>query len=211
MIEFSELSDSRSMDFDAAMAIYDAAFPASEKQPVETIRTKLHEGAFRIFVGKDQETVAFIAIFWPFPGEDFVLLNYMAADENHRGAGIASRFLKWICTEHQLGKTPILLEVEDPAFGDNQPVRQRRVAFYQRAGARKLKGVRYILPPLSGGKPTLMLLMAIHGQPPRSLSGDCVRSLVTSLYVDLYGRAACDPLLARIFASIPAQVQLDLD
>ena len=73
-------------------------------------------------------------------------------------------------------------------FGEDRALRARRVNFYRRIGARVMKGVRFVAPPLSSGPPAELILMVAPAYKSGVLSGDLVVQLMTHLYVQGYRR-----------------------
>ena len=152
-----------------------------------------------------------MALLYPLEDTQFVLLDYMAVKEAHRKHGVGSEFLKNIYKITGYRDKLFLCEVEDPKTGtpQEQETRQKRIYFYRKNGAKILKHVRYLLPPLQGNTPTEMILLVIS-QSNRLLwlAGDAIKELVVQIYSDLYGRGEDDPLLTPVLESIQPQVTL---
>jgi len=98
-MDFREINSTNSREFDEAMAIYVQAFPANERHPVSTIGDRVRQGLNRLYVGSTNDEIAFLALLWPLQNTDFILLDYIATKDEHRGKGIASAFLKKLRTE----------------------------------------------------------------------------------------------------------------
>jgi len=160
MIEFVEIKDTKHAGFAAALEIYADAFPSNERQQVELLKEKIDKGLSRLYVGYFGDEVVFIAILWPLKDTEFILLDYIATKKSHRGQGIGTAFLNEICQMLKYNNKFMLIEVENYEYGSQREEKRRRVAFYQRVGAKVMQGVRYVLPPLDGSSiPTEMLLM----------------------------------------------------
>lgn len=82
------------------------------------------------------------------------------------------------------------------------------MAFYKANGARELKGVLYMLPPLTGTVPTEMILMTLSQNMEDELQGDSVRKIIVQIYWELYGRKSDDPLLNSFIDNVPPKVAL---
>ncbi len=136
-------------------------FPADEVKPWMMIRRAWAGGryfAYALFDG-DGSPRAY-AFFFGAEGTDTVLMDYFAVVRGRRGKGIGSMFLKKLrsaLVPRRCGR--ILIEAEDPAHaadGADRALRERRVAFYLRAGARDtglrycLYGVDYVILALGG-------------------------------------------------------------
>ncbi|HSV48757.1 MAG TPA: GNAT family N-acetyltransferase, partial [Candidatus Acidoferrales bacterium] len=138
----------------------------------------------------------------------FVLLDYMAVKQDYRKQGLGSEFLKNIYRTTGWKNKLFLMEVEDPKKGNNQEIRQRRVYFYRKNGAKILKKVHYILPPLQGNTSTDMILLVLAQNRPLWLSGDAIKDLLIQIYRELYSRDETDPLLKSSLDSVPQRVEL---
>ena len=88
------------------------------------------------------------------------LLDYLAIEENHRGGGLGSVFLKQL-SDHFREAEYILVEVEDPSAasgGEDRLMRERRLQFYLRNGYKKTDvtarvfGVDFLILELPTGK-----------------------------------------------------------
>lgn len=192
-----------------ALEIYAESFPANERHPLETIRSRIASGKNLLYVGQVDRDVVFMALLWPLKETSFTLLDFMATKTSHRGRGIASEFLAHMREKLSLCNQYFLLEVENPKFGDNQAERARRVRFYQNQGAQCLRDVRYILPALDNTTPTEMILMVFPKYFQPTILGTTVRQLIVRLYDELYSRSQQDPLLGTFLQTIPADVLLD--
>jgi len=200
MIEFSEVKDTNSIEFDKALCIYAESIPASERQSTETIKERVSAGTEKLFVGVINGGVALMALLYPLEGTEFVLLDYMAVKEEHRKRGLGSEYLRNIYE---------IAGLKNKLLGGDRETRQRRVYFYRKNGARILKNIRYMLPPLQGSNPTEMILMVIsRNRRLLWLSGDAVEEAIVQIYRELYGRSETDPMLAATMSSIEPRITL---
>jgi predicted GNAT family acetyltransferase len=211
MTKFSEVKDTNTTQFTQAAAIYTESIPASERQTIDTIKERITSGKEKLYIGEKDGEVSMMALLYPLEGTQFVLLDYMAVKEAHRKHGVGSEFVKKINEITGFKNKLFIIEVEDPKTGtaQEQETRQRRVYFYRKNGAKILKHVRYILPPLQGNTPTDMILLVIS-QNNRLLwiAGDAIKEAVVQIYSELYGRGEADQLLAPAIESIQPQVTL---
>lgn len=189
-MDFTQITDVNSADFKSAMDIYSDSFPENERHPIDVITNRVALGLNQIYVGRREGETVFMALLWPLKNSQFILLDYMATDAAHRGKNIGSHFLKFMQEKLQSTNHYFILEVENPASGDNQEDRQKRVSFYKRNGAKELKGVRYVLPPLQGDDPTDMILMIFPFYEDGKIEAQLVKNLITQIYRELYGRDA---------------------
>jgi GNAT superfamily N-acetyltransferase len=195
--------------FDGAIRIYEESFPPNERHPSSVIKGRVKSGKEEMFVGLLQGEVVLMALIWPLKSTDFILLDYIAVKKQYRGQSIGSRFMSRICDLPGYGNKIIILEVENPGFGENREQRQRRVSFYRALGALELSGVRYILPPLSGAVPTDMILMVLPMRQNTKLQGDLVRKIVLKIYGELYGLDEGSSLVRLTMSSIQDIVEAE--
>lgn len=208
MINIREVKSSDDPYFEPAMKIFESSFPSRERHSSAVIKSRLDKGLYRMFAGFSDGTPTLIALFWALKGTDFILFDYIAVAKPFRGKGFGSFFMKNILRILNVKKKFLIFEVEDPDFGDNREEREKRVRFYKHHGAKKLQGVRYILPPLSGPGQTDMILMMIPGHPDRKLPGDLVKALARQIYKELYDRDDKDPILNTFINKIPKIVKI---
>lgn len=208
MVKFYENNNTNHEDFKKAIEIYTESFPSNERHPPHTIKERVDKGLYRVFVGHLENEVAFMALFWPLRDTDFILFDYMAVKRNYQNKGIGTKFMKSIIDTLGMKDKYLILEVENPDYGDNKEQRKRRVEFYTRHGARKMKNVRYILPPLSGNTPTEMILMVLPEYNGGKIPGMLVKKIIIQIYKELYNRNENDPLLNSFIYEIPSTVEL---
>jgi GNAT superfamily N-acetyltransferase len=206
MVEFSELMDINHKNFKEAIKIYEKSFPSNERQSKDTIKKRVKGNLYQMFIGRLKNKVVFMALLYPLKNTDFILLDYMVTDENFRNKGIGTDFIKNI-----LGKITskyLILEVENPNYGNNKEQRERRVKFYKRLGAKEMKNTRYILPPLSGDIPTEMILMVLPKCTGGKIDSSLVKKLIVQMYKELYDRNENDDLLNSFANDIKNPVEL---
>lgn len=208
MVKFTKIANADDGNFAEAIAIYSAAFPPNERHPVEVIRERVRQGSCRLHVGYVKSEIVFFALVWPLANTDFVLLDYMATKEAYQNRGIGSSFMKTMRETLVRNKKRFIIEVEDLNYGANKEQRQRRLAFYKRAGAKEMKDVGYILPSLDGTEPTKMNLLVFPAQPNESMTGPPVKNLLIQIYRELYGRDRDDALLGSFINSIGDRIEL---
>jgi GNAT superfamily N-acetyltransferase len=197
----------QNQEFEAAMEIYAEAFPEFERMPIPLVKTKLGDQNYQLVIGKDNGEVRCFALLYFFKNPIYILLDYYAIHRNFRNQGIGFQLLRQLCDFLQInaGERYLLLEVEDPAFGENRPDRERRMAFYHRFGIVTLNGVRYYLPGFFGNDPIEMLLM-IYPKPPLLTRKD-VSDIIKELYITRYKRNPKEPILQKILDSIPKTIE----
>jgi hypothetical protein len=208
MPTFLEVHATTDPYFNGAMDIYVDSFPPNERHSLEVIRQRVTNKESRLFVGVDQNEVVLMCLIYNLSSAEFLLFDYMAVSATKRGLGVGSLFLQFIRSHFKLTAKYMVLEVENPAHGDNREEREKRVAFYKKNGAKLLAGVRYILPALDNTTPTEMVLMVMPEYPGGTISGSTIKRLIATIYAEVYNRPAHDPLLQSFIETVPKTVTL---
>jgi len=198
-MHFFQITNTQTNEFREAMHIYLQCFPLNERQTEQTITERVQQGRNLMYAGRIDDEIVFMALLWPLQGTEFILLDYLATSHKHRGKNIASMFMQELRKQQKY----FLLEVEDPAYGDNTAQRQKRIDFYLKNGARVLKDVSYLLPPVQGNTPTEMLLMIFPEYKTSTISKQLVQALIRQVYKELYNQEADSASLN----SLPGQVE----
>lgn len=128
-------------------------FPAQEVKPFSAIASMYQRGVYFGFAFFEQDEIVAYAFFVQPENAQTVLLDYFAVVSDRRGQGIGTKALQ-LMREELPFLDGIVLESEDPEFSENQAEltkRNRRIAFYERAGVRMTKlgaqvyGVDYVI------------------------------------------------------------------
>jgi len=119
-------------------------FPPIEQKPLPLLLELCQAGrycGYGFYEGRQLLGYAFFAL--PSHQRD-ILLDYLAVVPQLRNQGLGSQFLAMIVTELGDRYRALLLEVEDPAYGEDeadQELRRRRIGFYLRNGM-ELRGLK---------------------------------------------------------------------
>jgi hypothetical protein len=139
----------------------------------------------------------------------WTFLRYYAISAARRRRGVGLRFWRLLLTDLESAGGParIVFEVEDPLQAAADPaersVRDARIAFWERCGARLLPVDGYVMPDLAGlSAPEPMRLMAYDADTGGQLAPDRVAELVAALYSCRYGLDAADPMVLAALGSI---------
>jgi hypothetical protein len=139
----------------------------------------------------------------------WTFLRYYGVAAGRRRGGLGLRFWQQLPAAVTKAGWParVVFEVEDPrevaADRAEQQVRQGRIAFWQRCGARLLAIGGYVMPDITGlAAHEPMQLMAYDPAGPAELPPDELAALVTALYSLRYGLGPDEPLVAAALASI---------
>ena len=186
--------------------IFKSSFPANERQSLETLKIRLKEDKEVLFAAKINDEVVGIGFLFDLMGSDFLLLDYLAVKENHRGKQIGEWLFEFL-KQYSLSRNKhLLMEVDDPDFGEDKLSKIKRIAFYKKNGAFWLKDVKYILPALDGTNTTEQILMIVPYNSKNEFSGAEIKALVELLYSELYGINSEDENLAKIIKSVSKKV-----
>ena len=207
-LKFKPVQNTNCPDFKEAMKIYIQSFPANERQPASVIIQRMRDSFYRMYVGSLGTKVVFFALLHPLNKSKFILLDYMATEKDYRNQRIGTNFIGNFVRSN-INKSYILMEVENPDGGAKRRLKKRRVSFYKRRGARILKNVRFLMPPLAGGKPNEMILMIMPTYNRGKISGRLVKKIIYQIYHESYGRGRNDPLLNSFIHHIDDIIQLD--
>lgn len=187
--------------------LYESAFPQDERMPAEEIRQLLSRGAMMLHKTQNKSG-ALVCFSLVFPVTDFLLLSYIATDPAQRSGGYGSKHMRQLIAlmkaqfPSHLG---FFLEIEstrekglDPEV---QKVRNRRLDFYQRLGAKRLCNRNYLWPNLGQpGGPTRQgeLLWFEFGT--TAIDDTVLPRVIREIYERAYNLPASDPLIAQVLA-----------
>jgi len=203
-----EITSAADEHFNPAYDIYVEAFPETERHTREVIEQRLSTGQSRLFVGMINNEVVLMSLLFNLSSVKFILLDYMAVSRAYRGQKIGERFLQFISAMLKKENKFLVMEVEDPGYGDNKDQRVRRINFYKRSGAKILKDVNYILPSLNGTQPTEMQLMLLPASEDTIFNREIAQDLILRLYKEVYNRDKDDVLLNSFINKLPATIEL---
>ena len=109
-------------------------FPPTELKPLRAMMKLYAARNYEPLIFYDEEGLAGYALLWT--TGDVALLDYFGVPEARRNQGLGSRILKDL-RKHLHGRV-MLLEAEAPDGGEEDGLRQRRIAFYERCGCQLL-------------------------------------------------------------------------
>jgi len=234
MIKFEQITDVDHPRFSQVFQLYEETFPLYERMPTFWIQENFKNKLTEIWIGFYDGEFALMAIIDKLADRqvdqvarsansasseslssvrsDWILLSYLATVPHLRNVKIGSQFLTFLIQYAQQRSQPILLEVEHPAFGENQALKQRRVEFYRRFGAMCLSAntwgdLVYWLPSFTGESPTEMLLMLIDPLTRSSLTKSDVKRYIQTIYQQIYRQPAHAPIFNWL-ADLPDPIYL---
>lgn len=147
-------------DLADVLAIYDEAFPASERVPTAVLAAELGRSRSCLVLRSEGRVVAFACLIPLAPDTQF--LEYLAVRSGVRGGGYGARMVEHL----RAHGGAVLLEVEDPAepglTPDEVRGRERRIAFYAaHGGAPAPFGIGYHPPSFDGSPTSRMVVHAL--------------------------------------------------
>ncbi|WP_026564095.1 GNAT family N-acetyltransferase [Bacillus sp. UNC41MFS5] len=148
-----EISEGNLSELHNVYQLLQADFPANELKDYKHFQLLLANEKYKLIWAKQQEEIVGYALIYEFDHLPAIWLDYIAIDQQFRNAGYGSLFFQKILQSKQDGFIGIFVEVEIPEEdGDTREQQLRRINFYERLGARRLK-IPYILPTNDGGFP----------------------------------------------------------
>jgi len=198
ILEYDSLKSEQQEQF---KNIYLNSFPANERRPIEQLLNDLKAGNYSIYLYLTDEKVQALACIYAPKNHKLTLLDYFAVVAEQRGKGLGGIFLQSL-VEIISGQNKILiLEVEDPAFGDDIIQKSKRIKFYQKNGAVLITNYNYILPDLAGlGQSTQMKIMIA---PSSTLLSIDFNNFIKDIFENLYLRSENDQTLLINLGNIP--------
>lgn len=113
------------------------AFPPNERKPLEAFFALMDEGRYELLGLYEGNMLLGYAGMWSSPDyPDYVLLDQLGVTAVRRGGGLGGSILARL-EERCRGRVCIITEAECPVPGapaEENALRQRRIAFYERAG-----------------------------------------------------------------------------
>lgn len=136
--------------------LLEQAFGLEELGEPEDLITQLQAGQFQVFSAWEGARPLGAAIAWPATRE-VTLLSWLAISPRTRGHGVGSKLFRQAISALESSNNPLLIlgEIENPnthAPSINHGDPQRRWAFYQRLGAKRLD-FPFVMPRLSVNVP----------------------------------------------------------
>ncbi|MFE9749368.1 GNAT family N-acetyltransferase [Saccharothrix saharensis] len=175
--------------------IWEEAFPPAERSEHDSVSRRNSTWLWTAHSSDDRLTGFATAL--SLPRSRAAYLEYLAVLPSERGSGTGAALLAAIVDdlEAESSVRGIVLEVEDPIRTPGRdPLLARRVAFYERWGARRVASLDdYSMPDLAnpgGLVPMVVLWRGIRDNP--VLDRDGVVRVLTDLYHGYYAHAAAE-------------------
>ncbi len=181
--------------------LYELAFPQDERMPVADVRKMLAAGT--MLLHKTTNTTGELLCFSIVnPLSNFALLGYIATDSTKRSSGVGSKHMKRlieILKKQYPTYIGLFLEIESTKESnlsvEDQKARQRRLAFYQRLGCKRLCK-KYLIPTYTqGAQPRLGELLWSEFT---TVNESDLPAVITELYQKAYNLPATDPIVQQV-------------
>lgn len=154
----------------------------------------MNQGLCTLYAVKESEAVIWMMVIWIFEGTPFTFLDYLTVHQDYRGKGIGEFCMNLIREEFSQMNKSMLIEVEDPAYGEDRITKIRRIRFYEKCGAKWLANTPYVIPPLHGTEPAPMQILIVTHEAVTQLDGASVRAILQKIYRSVYERSNEDAL-----------------
>lgn len=181
--------------------LYELAFPQDERMPVADVRKMLAAGTMLLHKTTNSagELLCFSIVN---PLSNFALLGYIATDSTKRSSGVGSKHMKRlieILKKQFPTHIGLFLEIEstkEPNLSvEEQKARQRRLAFYQRLGCKRLCK-KYLMPTYTpGGQPRLGELLWSEFT---TVNESDLPAVITEIYQKAYNLPATDATVQQV-------------
>jgi GNAT superfamily N-acetyltransferase len=146
---------------EAVRRIYEDGFPVHLRSEFNSLTAGRKDGEIALAMIDSGQPRGFVML-RPLGGTGWMYLRYFVVDGRLRGQGIGGilwdMLTDWLTAESY---TVLVFDVEDPAEPGCDPaevtIRNRRIAFYERHGARLLPVRGYVVPEAGGWTPLLLV------------------------------------------------------
>jgi ribosomal protein S18 acetylase RimI-like enzyme len=193
---------------DQVRAIYLDSFPSYERVDFASLLHSFALGKRWLFTAQDDEQVIGFAVIVPYVARAVHLFEYLAVARAARGHSIGGQLLEFVrdTLRAMYPARGMVLEVEDDTEGDEhtRAMRQRRIAFYTRHGARVIEEVPHYRVPMTDRTGTLSFkllwlpLVADADIPRGAELCECIAGILTQSY----GLTTDDALVQAILSDI---------
>jgi GNAT superfamily N-acetyltransferase len=206
------LSDEAAMQI---CRIAEESFPPEERDPCPVLIRSIQKGRSILYTASEKNNIIGFTTLTPLRETGIYLMEYLAVDKSSRNRGIGGKILQFIKKDlNAPTDTGLILEVERPdeVTGAEREIRQRRIGFYLRNGARMVRdGGVYRMPNLCGDGSLPMHLMWMPMEEGRRLPADLtLLQLISLIFTETYPEN--EVLLNTIISEIPdedAQIKLE--
>lgn len=209
-----EIQQFDSAEFEESLKLYKSSFPPNETRPIGKIVEMLkNDENYHLYVSLDHDQVVGISLMYVFRSLSIGLLDYLAVDPGYQRREIGKKLFEFSLKKFKSDATNgigILIEVQRENAADvcEKNLRERRIRFYFRIGAKIMEKVNYILPPIHDGfGPEEMYLMIRPVGDLHSLPKKSVLRYIGAIYSTIYQYQEND-LLNLVSQELPERIKL---
>ncbi|MBX9686216.1 MAG: GNAT family N-acetyltransferase [Candidatus Obscuribacterales bacterium] len=206
-VRLCELSTTLDQDW---RTLYTSAFPVAEQEPEQKLQNLIDTNRllYHKTVGKQGELLCFSMLSL---APDFTFLAYIATDPNQRSGGYGSKHMRALIDQikqQNPGHVGMFLEIDSTnprnikLTDEEKNIRQRRLSFYRRLGAKRLcRGMNYSTPARTGtGDHELDVLFFPFND--KALDHTEKQRIVLEIYQRFYCLNSTDAIVSDALASI---------
>lgn len=202
--KFREITDLDTDIGQQVVTIYEQSFPEAERDPVENIAASIHPSTGNAEITHlralmEQEAVVGFSYFSSYQEYYLGFLKFIAVRADIRGKGYGPILLQDAIQQLRADGVRttgwpylgLVFEVERPETAENEAdrlLRERRMEFYRRNGAKLIEEVDYIAPPVTADQPSLPFhLMVLRAVPKYGMQRWLRQKAVKALLIEGYG------------------------
>lgn len=192
-------------DLKDVYARFQRDFAADERKDFAHLEMLMVKNKYKLLLAKHKvfDEIIGYAFIYEIDNQKLLWLDYMAIDTKFQNAGYGTLLFNKIAELKQDGILGIFLEVEIPDEKDkaNREEQIRRIKFYERLGAERLK-FDYKMPTNSGGLP--MYLYFKPSPNVKFLPKEQIKETIASAFEYIHSDVACkDSILKSFLGTIP--------
>lgn len=164
---------------------YELAFPPNERKPLAHIEQLIISGVYELILAEQitsnvTETIGY-ALVSKIVATKQLWLDFIAIESHHQSSGYGSRLFNAIIDLYGQDVLGMFIEIEIPDENTPEVFEQqlKRIAFYERLGARKLD-MEYLLPSNEGPVPMYLYYFPISMD--TSLNRNSIRQTIEIVF-----------------------------
>ena len=191
--------------------LYASAFPVAEQEPEQKLQQLIDTGRllYHKTVGKHGELLCFSMVSL---APDFSFLAYIATDPTQRSGGYGSKHMRALIDllkQQYPNHIGLFLEIESThprlvkLSDEEKQMRNRRLSFYRRLGAKRLcRSMHYVVPNKGGGDGEQELDILYLSFSDKSLDHKEKERIVAEVYQRFYELSSTDALVHKVLGRV---------
>jgi GNAT superfamily N-acetyltransferase len=197
-LQYKRITSIQDKDWRAFEKIYQASFPVSEQEPLETIASRIGSRYWLYLASyPDQGTAIGFYIIDVVEQPRYSILTFLAIAPGYQSQGLGKQVCEHILEDYP-GQDNALLFIE---------AAPHLAGFYELSGAKPLN-FGYAIPDFYSDRPLVptRLLIAAHHHCPEQLDGSAVSEIIRHIFTEGYQLSGSDPRLEQLIKQIPVQL-----